>query len=66
MTPSFISRSGVLTYAEVEDLTASLAKAVDLGATVVQAPYEVPGATIALFAHPQGNVFGIAQPRGAT
>lgn len=66
MTPSFISRSGVLTYAEVEDLTASLAKAVDLGATVVQAPYEVPGATIALFADPQGNVFGIAQPRGAT
>jgi predicted enzyme related to lactoylglutathione lyase len=54
----------VTVYAEVEDIEASLAKAIELGATIVSEPYEVPGVTIALFADPQGNVVGVAQPRG--
>jgi predicted enzyme related to lactoylglutathione lyase len=53
----------VTVYAEVEDIEASLAKAVSLGGTIVQEPTQVPGVTIGLFADPQGNVVGIAQPR---
>ncbi len=53
----------VVVYAEVDDIDTTLAKAVDLGATVTQGPYEVPGVTIALIADPQGAVVGVAQPR---
>lgn len=53
----------VTIYAEVEDLEASLAKAVSLGGVIVQGPTEVPGVTIGLFADPQGNVVGVAEPR---
>jgi predicted enzyme related to lactoylglutathione lyase len=53
----------VTVYAEVDDIHAALAKAVELGATIVQEPYDVPNVTIGLFADPQGNVVGVAQPR---
>ncbi len=53
----------VTVYAEVDDIEASLTKAVSLGGTIVQEPTEVPGVTIGLFADPQGNVVGVAQPR---
>lgn len=53
----------VTVYAEVDDIEASLAKVVSLGGTVVQSPTEVPGVTIGLFADPEGNVVGVAQPR---
>lgn len=53
----------VTVYAEVEDIEGTLAKAVELGATIVSEPYDVPGVTIALVADPQGNVVGVAQPR---
>lgn len=55
--------STVVVYAEVDDINGSLARALALGATVVQEPYDVPGVTIALLADPQGNTIGIAQPR---
>lgn len=55
--------SMVTVYAEVDDIRATLSQAIDLGATIVQEPYDVPGVTIALFADPQGNVVGVAQPR---
>lgn len=53
----------VTVYAEVDDIEASLAKAVELGGSIVQPPTVVPGVTIGLFADPQGNVVGVAQPR---
>ena len=53
----------VTVYAEVDDIEASLARAVELGGVVVQPATRVPGVTIGLFADPQGNVVGVAQPR---
>lgn len=53
----------VTVYAEVDDIKAALAKAVALGGSIVQPPTTVPGVTIGLFADPQGNVVGVAQPR---
>ena len=53
----------VTVYAEVDDIEVALAKAVELGGSIVQEPTEVPGVTIGLFADPQGNVVGVAQPR---
>lgn len=53
----------VTVYAEVADLQSSLAKAVELGGSIVQQPHAVPGVTIALLADPQGNVVGVAQRR---
>lgn len=56
----------VAVYAEVDDIDKTLAKAIGLGATVVQEPYHVPGVTIALISDPQGTVIGVAQPRRTT
>lgn len=53
----------VTVYAEVDDIHTALRKAIELGAKIVQEPYDVPGVTIALFDDPQGNTVGVAQPR---
>jgi predicted enzyme related to lactoylglutathione lyase len=47
-------------FAGVADVPAALAKAVVLGATIVQAATKAPGVTFGLFADPQGHVVGVA------
>ena len=55
-------RSGVNLYIQVRDLPASLAKAVDLGATVVAEPFDVPGGpTLAGVVDPEGNPLMLVQ-----
>lgn len=51
-------------YVGVEDVAVQLARAVELGATVVVEPSLRPdrGAMVAQFADPQGNVVGLAAP----
>ena len=53
-------------YVEVDDVAAALARAQELGGSVVSPPVEVPGMnlTIAFFADPDGHVVGLS--RGAT
>jgi hypothetical protein len=47
--------SGVTLYVQVRDLRASLALAVELGATVVAEPFDVPaGPTLAAITDPEG------------
>ena len=47
-------------YVQVDDIDASLQKAVDLGATVIVPVTTIPkSVTFALFADPQGNCIGI-------
>lgn len=49
-------------YAQVPDPQATLDKAVAMGATVVMAPTEIlPGTTLAMFADPAGNIFGLTK-----
>jgi predicted enzyme related to lactoylglutathione lyase len=65
--PSQDGGSGLVTvYVEVDDVAASLARAEELGGTVVAPPADVPGMnlTIAFFADPDGHVVGLS--RGAT
>ena len=51
---------GAMFYIQVEDPAAALAKAVELGASVVQDVSVIPGmVTMAQFADPEGNVIGI-------
>jgi predicted enzyme related to lactoylglutathione lyase len=55
-------RSGVNLYVQVRDLRASLARAAELGATVVSDPFDVPGGpTIAAIADPEGNPVVLVQ-----
>jgi predicted enzyme related to lactoylglutathione lyase len=52
----------VTLYTEVEDLQATLDKAVALGGTVAMPPTEIPGiVTFALFQDPEGNLFGLTK-----
>lgn len=53
-------RTGITLWAEVDDLTKYLARANELGATTVMEPAQTPGGPeVAMFADPQGNVFGL-------
>ena len=55
-------RSGVNLYVQVRDLRASLDKAVELGATIVAEPFDVPGGpTIAGVLDPEGNPLVLVQ-----
>jgi hypothetical protein len=55
-------RSGVTLYVQVRELAASLAKASDLGATVVIEPFDVPGGpTLAAITDPEGNPVMLVQ-----
>ncbi len=55
-------RPGVTLYVQVADLRASLARAADLGGTVVGAPFDVPGGpTIAGITDPEGNPVVLVQ-----
>ena len=55
-------RSGVTLYVQVRELAASLAKASDLGATIVIEPFDVPGGpTLAAITDPEGNPVMLVQ-----
>ncbi|HKP88770.1 MAG TPA: VOC family protein [Thermoleophilaceae bacterium] len=52
--------SHVTVYVGVDDVAATLARARDLGATIVMEPREVtPGVETALFADPEGHTIGL-------
>ncbi len=55
---------GVRVYAQVDDAAAYLAKAKELGGTLVQEAMEIPGMRIivGMFLDPEGNRFGVIQP----
>jgi uncharacterized protein len=53
---------GVHLYIQVRDLRATLARAVELGGTVLLEPLDLPGAqTIASIADPEDNPIGLVQ-----
>jgi predicted enzyme related to lactoylglutathione lyase len=55
-------RPGVVLYVQVRDLRASLARAVELGATLVTEPFDVPGGpTLAAVDDPEGNPLVLVQ-----
>jgi uncharacterized protein len=55
-------RAGVTLYVQVANLGASLATSVDLGATVVAEPFDVPGGpTLAAIVDPEGNPVMLVQ-----
>ena len=55
-------RPGVSLFVQVRDLRASLARAVELGATLVAEPFDVPnGPTIAAITDPEGNPVALVQ-----
>ena len=55
-------RAGVNLYVQVRDLRASMAKAAELGGTVVSEPFDVPGGpTLAAITDPEGNPVMLVQ-----
>jgi uncharacterized protein len=53
---------GVQLYVQVRDIHASVAQAAELGATVKQEPFDVPGGpTIAWIVDPEGNPLTLVQ-----
>lgn len=55
-------RGGVTLYIQVRTLDASLAKASELGGTVVMQPFDVPGGpTVAGITDPEGNLVVLVQ-----
>jgi len=54
---------GIRIYAQVDDAAAYLAKAQELGGTLVQPAMEIPGMGImvGMFQDPEGNPFGVVQ-----
>lgn len=54
-------RPWVTFYTETPDVTASLAKVVALGGTIVMPRTEFPGATVGVFEDPEGHVLGLVE-----
>jgi len=50
----------VIWFVGVQDVRAALAKAEELGGTVVQPAQDVPGVTFGVLADPQGHKIGVA------
>jgi len=50
----------VLFFVAVDDVAATLARAVELGGSIVQPAQEVPGTTFGVFADAQGHKVGVA------
>jgi predicted enzyme related to lactoylglutathione lyase len=50
----------VLFFVGVDDVEATLARAVELGGRIVQPAQQVPGVTFGVFADAQGHVVGVA------
>jgi hypothetical protein len=51
-------------YVEVEDVQASLDKAVSLGGKMVVPPIKIPTGTFAWFSDPEGNTIGLLKKNG--
>lgn len=51
-------------FVGVADIEESMAKAVELGGQVVQAPVSIPGVSFGLIADPLGHIVGLAQQTG--
>jgi hypothetical protein len=62
--PEMAPRAAWVVYAAMDDVDASTARASELGATVLQAPFEIPQGIgrIALIADPTGAAIGLFQP----
>jgi predicted enzyme related to lactoylglutathione lyase len=55
-------RSGVTLYVQVRDLRETLAKAAEIGGTVVAEPFDLPGTpTLAAITDPEGNPVMLVQ-----
>jgi predicted enzyme related to lactoylglutathione lyase len=55
-------RSGVTLYVQVRDLRESMARATELGGTVLTEPFDVPGGpTLAAIQDPEGNPLMLVQ-----
>ena len=55
-------RSGVALYVQVRDIRASLARAAELGGTVIAEPFDIPGGpTLAPITDPEGNPVMLVQ-----
>lgn len=50
-------------YVDVEDVKASLARAVQLGGKALVGPITIPTGTFAWFADPEGNMIGLLKPK---
>ena len=50
----------MLFFIGVEDVEATLARAEELGGTIIQPAQQVPGVTFGVFADPQGHAVGVA------
>ena len=58
-----MATSYVTVYAESPDLAATIAKAEELGGKTLMPPTEMPGGpSVAMFADPQGHIFGLYKP----
>jgi hypothetical protein len=53
-------KDSVLFFIGVEDVEATLARAEELGGTIIQPAQQVPGVTFGVFADPQGHAVGVA------
>ncbi len=60
ISPRQAAEDQVLFFVGVEDVDATLAKAVELGGTVIQPTQKVPGTSFGVFADAQGHHVGVA------
>ena len=60
ISPTQGGKPMVTVFAGVQDVQASLDRAVALGGSIVQPATKVPGVTFGMFADPQGNLVGVA------
>jgi hypothetical protein len=64
ISPRQAQEDEVLFFVGVEDVSATLKKAAELGGEIVQQAQEVPGTTFGVFADAQGHKVGVASPTG--
>jgi predicted enzyme related to lactoylglutathione lyase len=60
ISPRQTAEDEVLFFVGVDDVTATLAKAEQLGGTIVQPTQQVPGVSFGVFADAQGHKVGVA------
>jgi predicted enzyme related to lactoylglutathione lyase len=60
ISPRQAAEDEVLFFVAVEDVTAALAQAEQLGGTIIQPTQTVPGTSFGVFADPQGHKVGVA------
>lgn len=60
ISPRQAAEDEVLFFVAVEDVEATLAKAEELGGTIIQPAQQVPGTSFGVFADAQGHKVGVA------